>query len=143
MNTRAPARARRAEHGLGSRKALEGYGTVTTHLLVDLELRATLFRRGRPIFGAGAGIGKESWPTPRECYVRNKLTDFASAMYGSVTFGTSARSSVLTEWPAGLRRNSRHGPAGSSFEWRLARLYPDAERRHSPGREAPARRGRP
>jgi hypothetical protein len=85
------------------RNALGGYGTVTTHLVVDLgSLRAILFRRGRAIFGADIGVGKPSWPTPRgEFYVRNKLTGFASPMYGPVAFGTSARSSVLTDWPAG------------------------------------------
>ncbi len=85
------------------RRALGGYGTVTTRLVVDLEsLKATLFRRGRPIFRADVGVGKSSWPTPRgEFYVRNKLTDFASPMYGPVAFGTSARSAVLTDWPAG------------------------------------------
>jgi lipoprotein-anchoring transpeptidase ErfK/SrfK len=85
------------------RRALGGYGTVTTRLVVDLgSLKATLFRRGRPIFRADVGVGKSSWPTPRgEFYVRNKLTDFASPMYGPVAFGTSARSAVLTDWPAG------------------------------------------
>lgn len=48
------------------------------------------------------GLGSSAWPTPRgEFYVRNKLTDFASPMYGSVAFGTSARSADLTDWPAG------------------------------------------
>jgi lipoprotein-anchoring transpeptidase ErfK/SrfK len=48
------------------------------------------------------GVGKPAWPTPSgEFYIRNKLTDFASPMYGPVAFGTSARSSVLTDWPAG------------------------------------------
>jgi lipoprotein-anchoring transpeptidase ErfK/SrfK len=85
------------------RNALGGYGTVATHLVVNLKsLRATLFRNGRAIFHADVGIGKQSWPTPRgEFYVRNKLTGFASPMYGPVAFGTSARSSVLTDWPAG------------------------------------------
>jgi hypothetical protein len=85
------------------REALGGYGTVATHLVVDLDsLQATLFRSGRAIFHADVGIGKPSWPTPRgEFYIRNKLTGFASPMYGPVAFGTSARSSVLTDWPAG------------------------------------------
>ena len=79
-----------------------GYGTVTTHLVVELDsLRATLFRRGRVVFRADVGIGKPSWPTPRgEFYIRNKLTGYASPMYGPVAFGTSARSRVLTDWPA-------------------------------------------
>lgn len=84
------------------REALGGYGTVTTHLVIDLDsLRATLFRRGRVVFRADVGIGKPSWPTPRgEFYIRNKLTGYASPMYGPVAFGTSARSRVLTDWPA-------------------------------------------
>ena len=84
------------------REALGGYGTVTTHLVVELDsLRATLFRRGRVVFRADVGIGKPSWPTPRgEFYIRNKLTGYASPMYGPVAFGTSARSRVLTDWPA-------------------------------------------
>ena len=89
--------------GWVSRKALGGYGTVATHLVVDLDsLQATLFRAGRMIFRADVGVGQPSWPTPRgEFYIRNKLTSFASPMYGPVAFGTSARSRVLTDWPAG------------------------------------------
>jgi hypothetical protein len=85
------------------REALGGYGTVTTHLVVDLEsLEATLYSDGGAIFRADIGVGKPSWPTPRgEFYIRNKLTGYASATYGPVAFGTSARSSVLTDWPAG------------------------------------------
>jgi len=85
------------------RNALGGYGTVATHLVVNLRFnRATLLRNGRAIFHADVGVGKPSWPTPRgEFYIRNRLTGFASPMYGPVAFGTSARSSVLTDWPAG------------------------------------------
>jgi L,D-transpeptidase catalytic domain len=85
------------------REAVGGYGTVTTHLVVDLDsLETTLYRDGRAIFRADIGVGKPLWPTPRgEFYIRNKLTGYASAMYGPVAFGTSARSSVLTDWPAG------------------------------------------
>lgn len=93
----------RPQTGWVRRSALGGYGTVATHLVVDLHsLHATLLRNGRAIFRADVGIGKAAWPTPRgEFYIRNKLTDFASPMYGPVAFGTSARSSVLTDWPAG------------------------------------------
>jgi lipoprotein-anchoring transpeptidase ErfK/SrfK len=85
------------------REALGGYGTVTTQLIVDLRsLQATLFRDGRSVFRADVGIGKRSWPTPRgEFYVRNKLRRYASPLYGPIAFGTSARSRVLTDWPAG------------------------------------------
>ncbi|MBD0317908.1 MAG: L,D-transpeptidase [Thermoleophilia bacterium] len=93
----------RPNTGWVAREALGGYGTVTTHLVVDLEsLRATLFRNGREIFRADVGVGKPFWPTPRgEFYIRNRLTGYASPMYGPLAFGTSARSRVLTDWPAG------------------------------------------
>lgn len=85
------------------REALGGYGTVTTHLIVDLDsLEATLLRDGREVFRADVGVGQDAWPTPRgEFYVRNRLTGYASPMYGPLAFGTSARSAVLTDWPAG------------------------------------------
>jgi hypothetical protein len=85
------------------RQKLGGYTEVDTHLVVDLEhLTATLLKNGRQIFRAGVGIGQPRWPTPRgHFYVRNKLSGFQNAFYGPVAFGTSARSAVLTDWPAG------------------------------------------
>lgn len=85
------------------RRALGGYGTVRTRLVVDLRhLTATLFRSGRLVFRADVGVGRTEWPTPSgEFYVRNKLTKYANAFYGPLAFGTSARSEVLTDWPAG------------------------------------------
>jgi hypothetical protein len=85
------------------RRSLGAYETVTTHLVVDrLRLTATLYRDGRRIFRAPVGIGTDSWPTPPgEFTVRSKLTRYASAFYGPVAFGTTARSAVLTDWPGG------------------------------------------
>jgi hypothetical protein len=85
------------------RSALGGYHFVTTHLVVDVErLQATLLRDGRPVFRAPVGIGEPQSPTPHgEFYVRDELTDYAGPFYGPVAFGTSARSSVLTDWPEG------------------------------------------
>ena len=85
------------------RSALGGYNTVATHLVVDTRLlRATLYRMGHRIFSAPVGVGKQGTPTPTgEFYIRNELTKFANAYYGPIAFGTSARSSVLTDWPAG------------------------------------------
>jgi hypothetical protein len=85
------------------RSALGGYRVVQTRLVVDrARLRATLFLNGRPVFRAQVGIGRASWPTPRgEFYIRNRLRGFESPFYGPLAFGTSARSSVLTDWPAG------------------------------------------
>ena len=86
-----------------SREALGGYGFVHTHLVVDRQLlRATLLYDGKAIFRAPVGVGKPASPTPRgEFYVREKLTSFRSPFYGPLAFGTSARSSVLTDWPGG------------------------------------------
>ena len=85
------------------RGALGGYVAVRTRLIVDSErLEATLFRAGRAIFHADVGIGKPEWPTPKgEFYVRNRITTFDDPVYGPLAFGTSARSPVLTDWPAG------------------------------------------
>jgi lipoprotein-anchoring transpeptidase ErfK/SrfK len=89
--------------GWVARSTLGGYRTVETRLVVDrATLRATLFRNGRPVFRAPVGIGTPRWPTPAgEFYVRSRLRGFKSPFYGPLAFGTSARSSVLTDWPAG------------------------------------------
>jgi lipoprotein-anchoring transpeptidase ErfK/SrfK len=85
------------------RRALGGYETVRTRLDVDLErLRATLYANGRPVLDAAIAVGMPGWETPRgRFYIRNKLTRYQSPAYGPVAFGTSARSPVATDWPAG------------------------------------------
>jgi hypothetical protein len=85
------------------RSALGGYVFVQTQLVVDRDkLRATLYRDGRVVFRAPVGIGTPQAPTPAgEFFIRDKLTKFRSPFYGPVAFGTSARSPVLTDWPAG------------------------------------------
>jgi hypothetical protein len=85
------------------RAALGGYGVVDTRLIVDRRsLTATLMRGGRQVFRAVIGIGRASTPTPGgEFYVRDELTRYRSATYGPLAFGTSARSTTLTDWPAG------------------------------------------
>ena len=85
------------------RAALGGYTFVDTHLVVSLRhRRLILLRAGKRIFRAPVGIGAPGTPTPRgEFYIRDRLRGYASAFYGPIAFGTSARSAVLTEWPAG------------------------------------------
>jgi hypothetical protein len=82
---------------------LGGYGAVDTQLVVDLErFTATLRKAGRVVFRARVGVGQARWPTPRgRFYIRNRLTNFAGAIYGPLAFGTSARSEHLTDWPGG------------------------------------------
>jgi lipoprotein-anchoring transpeptidase ErfK/SrfK len=85
------------------RGSLGAYQTVDTHLVVDRRLLlATLYRDGTAIFTAPIGIGTDAWPTPAGVFtVRSRLTRYASPFYGPIAFGTTARSSVLTDWPAG------------------------------------------
>lgn len=85
------------------RSALGGYHVVRTRLVVDLDAQtATLLRRGRAVLRAAIGVGEPRWPTPRgEFYIRNRLTRYRSPAYGPLAFGTSARSTRLTDWPAG------------------------------------------
>lgn len=83
--------------------ALGGYGVVDTRLIIDRRrLTATLLRGGRPVFRAPIGIGAPGTPTPAgDFYVRDELTRYRSPTYGPVAFGTSDRSTTLTDWPAG------------------------------------------
>jgi lipoprotein-anchoring transpeptidase ErfK/SrfK len=85
------------------RNAVGPYASVTTRLVVSRELlTATLYRDGRVIFRAPVGVGTAAWPTPPgEFAVRSRLTSYRSPFYGPIAFGTTARSAVLTDWPAG------------------------------------------
>jgi hypothetical protein len=85
------------------RGSLSGYHAVRTHLVIDLQrLTATLWSGGRVVFRAAVGAGRPNWPTPRgQFYVRDRVRSFDNPFYGPVAFGTSARSAVLTDWPAG------------------------------------------
>ena len=82
---------------------LGGYVFVHTRLVIDRRrLQAVLFRDDRVVLRAKVGIGKRAWPTPGgQFYVRNRLTSYRSPAYGPLAFGLSARSPVLTDWPAG------------------------------------------
>jgi lipoprotein-anchoring transpeptidase ErfK/SrfK len=65
-------------------------------------LRATLYKRGRPVFSARIGVGQSHTPTPRgEFYVREKLSGYYAPAYGPRAFGLNAKSATLTDWPGG------------------------------------------
>jgi hypothetical protein len=85
------------------RGALEGFQQVHTRLVIlQRALRATLYRRGRPVFSTVVGVGQPHWPTPRgEFYVREKLSGYYAPAYGPRAFGLNARSTKLTDWPGG------------------------------------------
>jgi hypothetical protein len=74
---------------------------VRTRLVVDRRrLRATLYRRGRPVWSSPVGIGKAGTPTPAgRFYIRDRLTSL-SPFYGPFAFATSAYSR-LSDWPGG------------------------------------------
>lgn len=77
---------------------------VHTWLKIDREhARMKLIRAGRVIFRAPVGVGQPQWPTPAgHFYVRDELTGFPpGTIYGALAFGTSGKSSVLTDWPKG------------------------------------------
>ena len=85
------------------RDAVAQFREIDTHLLIDRgRFRATLYKRGRPVFSSIVGVGEPHWPTPRgRFYVRERLTGFTDPIYGSLAFGTNGRSAVLTDWPGG------------------------------------------
>lgn len=85
------------------RGSLAGFSKVHTRLTIShSRLRATLYKRGRPIFSTRVGVGQSHYPTPRgEFYIREKLQGYYSPAYGPRAFGLNARSAVLTDWPGG------------------------------------------
>ena len=89
--------------GWVQRGSLTAYQTVHTRMVISQgALRATLYKRGRPIFSARVGVGQPQWPTPRgEFYVREKLSGYYAPAYGPRAFGLNAKSTTLTDWPGG------------------------------------------
>ena len=85
------------------RRALGAYELETQRLIVNLRRRrARLVRGRRTLLRAPIGVGKRRWPTPRGHFiVRNRLVRYSSPEYGPIAFGTDARSTTLTDWPAG------------------------------------------
>jgi hypothetical protein len=85
------------------RDAVGPFVKLDTHLVIERSrFRATLYRRGRPVFTTHVGVGEPHWPTPSgRFYVRERLTGFTDPIYGSLAFGTNGRSAVLTDWPGG------------------------------------------
>jgi len=85
------------------RGALTGFQRIHTRMVISLGgLRATLYKRGRPVFSARIGVGQSHTPTPRgEFYVREKLSGYYAPAYGPRAFGLNAKSSTLTDWPGG------------------------------------------
>lgn len=85
------------------RGTLTGFQAVHTRMVIShSKLRATLYKRGKPIFSTRVGVGQPHYPTPRgDFYIREKLQGYYSPAYGPRAFGLNARSAVLTDWPGG------------------------------------------
>jgi L,D-transpeptidase catalytic domain len=85
------------------REAVGPFSEIDTHLVIDRgRFRATLYKRGRPVYSSIVGVGEPRWPTPAgRFYIRERLTGFTDPIYGSLAFGTNGRSAVLTDWPGG------------------------------------------
>ena len=85
------------------RGALAEFQKVHTRLVIQHStLRATVYKRGRPIFRAIVGVGLPHTPTPRgRFYIREKLSGYWAPTYGPRAFGLNARSATLTDWPGG------------------------------------------
>lgn len=95
LGTAGSAQAVRRQHGPAERAGAgcesRPFHGFTRHGLVGLA-----------VFRALIGIGGANTPTPAgDFYVRDELTRYGSATYGPLAFGTSARSTALTDWPAG------------------------------------------
>jgi hypothetical protein len=102
LEVRIPMRPN-GRKGWVRRSSLGPLYRVRTLLVVNRpRLRATLYRRGRRLWGAPVGIGKPSTPTPAgRFWVREKFrTPGIGGPYGPVAFGTSDYS-VLSDWPGG------------------------------------------
>jgi lipoprotein-anchoring transpeptidase ErfK/SrfK len=84
------------------REALDSYERITTQLVLNRTTeRLRLYRAGRLIFQAPAGVGAPSSPTPAgRFYIREQFPVKGVSAYGPYAYGTSAYAN-LTDWPGG------------------------------------------
>jgi lipoprotein-anchoring transpeptidase ErfK/SrfK len=82
--------------------ALGAGGVSRARVVVDrARLTISYVRSGEEMLRVPIGIGRRDAPTPAgRFYVRNKLSRYASARYGPLAYGLSARSR-LSDWPGG------------------------------------------
>jgi lipoprotein-anchoring transpeptidase ErfK/SrfK len=82
---------------------------ATTHLL--------LYRAGRLVLSAPAGIGTPADPTPTGSYFLAFLAAPASPGYGAFVMVTSAHSNTITDWEeSGDAMVAIHGPLGADAQ---------------------------
>ncbi len=101
VEVRLPARPN-GQTGWVTRAALGAFHRTTSLLKIDRRtLRATLTRRGKVVWRAPVGVGKDATPTPAgRFFVRERLVPRAGSIYGALAFGLSAYARV-SDWPGG------------------------------------------
>ena len=84
------------------RGALDSYERVTTELVLNRTTeRLRLYRGGRLVFQAPAGVGAPATPTPAgRFWIREQFPVRGVGAYGPYAYGTSAYA-ALTDWPGG------------------------------------------
>jgi lipoprotein-anchoring transpeptidase ErfK/SrfK len=103
LHVRTPLRTP-GQTGWIPRAATSAPVALRTRLVVDRRrLTLTLTRPGHRPLRLPIGVGKPSTPTPSgRFYVRDHLTGLPrGGIYGPQAFGTSARSTHITDWPGG------------------------------------------
>jgi lipoprotein-anchoring transpeptidase ErfK/SrfK len=93
-----------ARTGWVSSSVLGPRSSVNTLLVINRRVpRVRLFKRGRLVLRARAGVGAHESPTPAgRFYVRERLVPRTSdSIYGVLAFGLSAYSRFRTDWPGG------------------------------------------
>lgn len=85
------------------RDALGPYNVNRFQLTVSRKtLRATLYKRGRPVWRARVGVGAPGTRTPAgRFWVREKFRFKDTPVYGTHAIGTSAYAPTLSDWPNG------------------------------------------
>ena len=114
------------------RGALTGFQRIHTRMVIRLsDLRATLYKRGRPVFSARVGVGQSGRP-PRAA---SSTSGEALRLLRAGVRSARARAEREVDHADGLarrrlRRHPRDERAADSSGTRLARLCADAEPGH-------------
>jgi lipoprotein-anchoring transpeptidase ErfK/SrfK len=89
--------------GWVQRSALDVSNVINTELVLDRAAeQLRLYKNGRLIFSAPAGVGTPDDPTPTgHFWIREEFPVRGDPDYGPYAFGTSAYSPTLTDWPGG------------------------------------------
>ena len=130
LGTALVADAAERHAGLGASVGAQRLHVVDTQLVVSLrQFRMTLFRAGRRSCASRSGSARRARRRPADVLHPRPTARYASPFYGPIAFGTSARSAVLTDWPAGgfIGIHGTNAPPHSRTD--VPRLHTDPQRR--------------